>query len=503
MDRSGHPARDRRGGLSGGGTTTAAFADHLAARLGDHAAAPPALAARAQAVFGTDGFAALLAPSSPAAIAEALALCSAEGWPVVPLGALTWPVGLPGTTVRNPASSTASASAAGPASSSAASGASASAAAAYSRPPVLLSTARLDRITEHEPADLVIGVQAGLPLRRLDQTLRASRQWLPLDPPAVIDATIGAVAGLGAAGPLRARHGTPRDMALGIEIATGDGRLVRFGGRVVKNVAGYDGVRLAIGSRGSLGIITAIFLRVRGTPRADRTLALTCGTGIDGSRQGADLARAVRDRMDGDALELIAPAVASRLSGIPADAGWTLLVRVLGSTAAVDDSVDRLHALTGATGAGKGAVTEVPSAIWTALGDLEADARTAILLTGPTTTLPVGIQAAAEAHGPDASGGGWLIAAHAADGVIRMWQPGGPRPHAGHSAADLERLEAASATVGWTMRYDTIRAPGRVGPDGSEPAPGPADADGSDPVRTLTRRLRDVFDPAGILAGST
>ena len=476
MDRAGHPARVRRGGLSSAGTKASGFAAHLAARLGDHANAPPALAARARTAFGTDGFAALLAPSTSDAIAEALALCSAEGWPVVPLGALTWPVITPGAT--------------------------ASAAPASSRPPVLLSTARLDRITEHEPADLVIGVQAGLPLHRLDHALRASRQWLPLDPPAATDATIGAVAAIGAAGPLRAGHGTPRDMALGVEFATGDGRLVRFGGRVVKNVAGYDGVRLAIGSRGSLGIITALFLRVRGTPRADRTLALPCGTGIDGSRRGADLALAIRDRIECDALELIAPALATRLSGIPADAGWTLLVRLLGSTAAVDDSLDRLHALAGATGAGTRPMTDVAAAIWTALGDHEADARTAIRLTGPTTTLAAGLRTAAEAHpGAEAAGDGWLIAAHAADGVIRMWQPGGPRPDAGHSAADQERLGAASATVGWTMRYDAIRTAGPAGADGSDPAPGPADADGSDTVCTLTRRLRDVFDPAGILAG--
>ena len=465
MGRSCHPARVRRGGLSSSGGA-AGFASHLAARLGDQAGAPPALAARARTVFGTDGFAALLAPSSPAAIAEALALCAAEGWPVVPLGALTWPAGLPATAARaEPASR---------------------------RPPILLSTARLDHITEHEPADLVIGVQAGLPLRRLDQALRASRQWLPLDPPAAADATIGAVAALGAAGPLRARHGTPRDMALGVEIATGDGRLVRFGGRVVKNVAGYDGVRLAIGSRGTLGIITAIFLRVRATPRADRTLALACGTGAAGAGRGADLALVVRDRMDCDALELIAPDLAGNLSAIPADAGWTLLVRVLGSTAAVDDAVDRLHGLADATGTAKRAMTEVPAAIWTALGDLEADARTAFQLTGPTTELAAGIQAAAEALAdPDAAGGGWLIAAHAADGVIRMWQPGGVRPDAGHADAALERLGAASATAGWTMRYGALRAAG------------PAESDGSDPVRMLARRVRNVFDPAGILAGRT
>jgi FAD/FMN-containing dehydrogenase len=179
----------------------AEFGALLAGRFGDHGDAPAPLVARAHAAFGRHGFTALLAPPTPDAVAEALALCSAEGWPVVPLGAATW---LPGP-IDKPASLS----------------------------PVLLSTARLDGITEHEPADLVIGVQAGLPLHRLDQALRASRLWLPLDPPAASDATIGAVAALSAAGPLRAGHGTPRDMALGVEIATGDGRLIRFGGRVV------------------------------------------------------------------------------------------------------------------------------------------------------------------------------------------------------------------------------------------------------------------------------
>src|SRR5690606_34511512 len=90
-----------------------------------------------------------------------------------------------------------------------------------------------------------------------------------------IYATIAATIALAAAGPLRASAGTPRDHVLGIEAVSGDGRLLRFGGRVVKNVAGYDAVRLLTGSRGTLGVITSVWLRVRARPVAERSFALS------------------------------------------------------------------------------------------------------------------------------------------------------------------------------------------------------------------------------------
>jgi hypothetical protein len=206
----------------------------------------------------------------------------------------------------------------------------------------------------------------------------------------------------------------------------------------------------------------------------------------------------MRDGVSCDALELISPAVAGRLSRTPAQAGWTLLVRVLGGTAAVDDALVRLHTLAGPIAGRAHQMTDVPAAIWTALSNLEVDARMAIRLTGPATALHAGLQSAVSetpAH-PDAARDGWLIAAHAADGVIRMWRRTGGRSRDDDPAGSLERLAATSATVGWTMRYDTIRAGGRAAPrpDGTQP-------DGPDPVRTLTRRIRNVFDPAGILAG--
>jgi FAD/FMN-containing dehydrogenase len=439
------------------------FAAHLAA-CADAADPPPELVGRARAAFGADGFASLVAPRSPEGVAAVLAACTEENWPVVPVGGATW--------------------------------LSASGSNDQRRPPVLLSTARLDSVTEHEPADLVIGVQAGLTLERLEALLAAQNQWLPLDPPAAPEATIGAIAALSSAGPLIAGHGTPRDMALGVEIATGDGRLQRFGGRVVKNVAGYDGVRLAIGSRGRLGVITALFLRVRGAPKADRTLAIACGPGTDGAQRGADLALAVRDAATCDALELLGPAVATRISGRAS--GWTLLVRLLGSDAAVSDGLDRVRAVAGSFGGERAGLAEVPGTIWTVLTRLEAEATAAVRFTGRPTDLGRGLghlTAHGRADDDDDPGDQWHVAAHAADGIIRAWLSEPLSAPSDGRAETSEPEHWMDGTDSWTMRYDR-RPAGMPGPRSGESGTVP------DGRSELTRRLRAVFDPAGILCGA-
>lgn len=459
------------------------FAEHLAAKIGTGAAAPPELLARVNAAFSPDDFAAVLAPDAADGAAAILAICSAEGWPVIPIGAGTWL----DARARRPAATAHDKSAAS----------TAAASADPTRPPVLLSTVRLNRITEHEPADLVIGVQAGLSLERLTAALAAKQQWLPLDPAAAPQATIGAVAANASAGPLRAGHGTPRDMVLGVEIATGDGRLLRFGGRVVKNVAGYDGVRLTVGSRGTLGLITALYLRVRGAARADRTLSVPCGAGAAGARGGAALALALRDAAECDAIELVSPAVAGR-SGL-GPPGWHLLVRLLGSEAAVTEGLERCHRIVSdglpARPQSGGTAAEVPSAVWESLARLEAGAETAVRLTGPATGLAdvVGALCGQACLADAVSAGradGWLMVAHAADGVIRLWRPeGGSDDMMGHD----EPAEIAAAS-GWTLRYD--RTPLTV-------VTGPRDRRADrDAVRILTGRLRAVFDPAGIMSGA-
>ena len=113
----------------------------------------------------------------------------------------------------------------------------------------------LNRATYYEPDDLVVSVEPGMTLGALQQMLAERRLWLPLDPVGGDCATIGGILSANSAGALRLRYGGPRDMVLGMKIATADGKIVKTGGRVVKNVAGYDLAKLLIGSYGTLGVI--------------------------------------------------------------------------------------------------------------------------------------------------------------------------------------------------------------------------------------------------------
>jgi len=115
---------------------------------------------------------------------------------------------------------------------------------------------------QHEAADLTVVVPATATVAEINNVLGAEGQWLPIDPPHPEQATIGGVLAVGAAGPLRTRYGLPRDLVLGMTVIRADGEIVKAGGRVVKNVTGYDLMRLWCGSLGTLGIITEVALRV-------------------------------------------------------------------------------------------------------------------------------------------------------------------------------------------------------------------------------------------------
>ncbi len=136
----------------------------------------------------------------------------------------------------------------------------------------VVSTTRLDTVHYYEPADLTVTAGAGIGLDRLAKIVEPNGQWLPFDAPGCDAGTLGAAVASGVSGPLRARYGAVRDNVLGLEVVTGDGRILRIGGRVVKNVAGYDLVRLFTGSRGSLGIITRVSVRLFPRGEADETL---------------------------------------------------------------------------------------------------------------------------------------------------------------------------------------------------------------------------------------
>jgi glycolate oxidase FAD binding subunit len=151
-------------------------------------------------------------------------------------------------------------------------------------PDVEISTAGLDRIVEHNVGDLTTVVEAGVPLAQAQATFADEGQMLSLDPPDD-GATIGGIVAAGDSGPLRSRYGAPRDLVVGMTVALSDGTVAKSGGKVIKNVAGYDLAKLFSGSLGTLGAILELSLRLHPLPRDTATAAA-------GSRDPDELARA-------------------------------------------------------------------------------------------------------------------------------------------------------------------------------------------------------------------
>lgn len=160
-----------------------------------------------------------------------------------------------------------------------------------SRPTVWVSSRRFDAILDHSPADLTVRVQSGVLLSALDAEVRRSGQWFPIDPPGGGHVTVGGTVAMGLTGPLAAGTGRLRDHLLGATLVSGRGERLPLGGRVVKNVAGFDVLRLLSGSRGRLGFITEVTLRLYPVPVTDLTLVWNYASAAVGIAHGRQLAR--------------------------------------------------------------------------------------------------------------------------------------------------------------------------------------------------------------------
>ncbi|MDQ3681407.1 MAG: FAD-binding oxidoreductase [Actinomycetota bacterium] len=135
-------------------------------------------------------------------------------------------------------------------------------------PEIDLSSERLDQVVEHNEGDMTAVLQAGVPLARAQEALADANQMVALDPPLGEDgrATIGGVVATGDSGPLRHRYGAARDLILGITVVLSDGTIAKAGGKVIKNVAGYDLAKLFTGSFGTLGLIVEVVMRLHPRP---------------------------------------------------------------------------------------------------------------------------------------------------------------------------------------------------------------------------------------------
>ena len=208
-----------------------------------------------------------------------------------------------------------------------------------------LTTGGLDRILEHETGDLTCTVEAGVRLSALNGVLGKCGQRLSLDPPG--DPTIGALLAGNVSGPLRHRFGAPRDLILGVTLVLADGTIASAGGKVVKNVAGYDLARLVCGSRGRLALIVRASFRLHPLPKATGTLL------IETDDAGTVIARLLRSQLQPSALDVLHPG--------------RVAVLFEGSERAVAAQLAASQALVGGS--------EKDAEIWTESRTRQADAR--------------------------------------------------------------------------------------------------------------------------------
>ncbi|WP_081980669.1 FAD-binding oxidoreductase [Neosynechococcus sphagnicola] len=200
---------------------------------------------------------------------------------------------------------------------------------------LVVSTQRLQNLVEHAVGDLTVTVEAGMQLRELQTRLATAGQFLPLDPLYPETATLGGIVATASAGSLRQRYGGVRDLLLGISLVRADGQVAKAGGRVVKNVAGYDLMKLFTGSFGTLGILSQLTFRIYALPEASQTILLTGAS----DRLAQGLQTLMTTALTPTALDLLSTAMVAALGQKP---GLGLLIRFQTIAAGVEEQTRRL-----------------------------------------------------------------------------------------------------------------------------------------------------------------
>ncbi len=356
-----------------------------------------------------------------------------------------------------------------------------------------LSLTRLNQVVEYEPDDLSVAVQAGIRLRDLQEHLSEHGQFLPLDPPGAGEGTIGSILATNASGPYRYAYGSPRDLVLGLKTLLADGRLTKTGGRVVKNVAGYDLAKLYVGSLGSLALIVEATLKVVPLPIARETLVASCPS----PREAAELALAA----DGlglslRAMELLDGRAAAALlppSGVqtPPDAS-AFVAAAAGSRAAVERSTRDLEGLCRERGVGPAQRLGGGDTFWLALGE-RLRPQAAGELVARSSLLPSQVGPLAERLEGIAAEGNFAVEviAHVGTGVVySRWRADREADLSENGAALVSALTRATGELGGTVVIESCPTELKKHVDvWGEPREDFA----------LMRRIKEQWDPRGIL----
>ncbi len=358
---------------------------------------------------------------------------------------------------------------------------------AWGAPPrrcdLIIDTLRLDKVLEHEAGDLVARVQAGVRIDALAGQLGSAGQQLSLDVPAAPGGagrgTVGGVLAAGAAGPRRLRYGTPRDLSIGITVVLADGTVAHSGGKVVKNVAGYDIGKLFAGSYGTLGLIVEAAFRLHPVPAAAAFVTLDCA--------GMPAAQ-----------ELVAVAVGSPLAPSAAevdrparDAPVRVCVLLEGDKAGVAERSAQLRELLGRAAS----ISASPPSWWGRHGAPAAGGGTLLRITfwaGELAAVHAALDGAAGAAGLDPPVGG-----SAAAGVSYATVPAGAPAAA---VADLVAALRAAAPLGQAGADGPPRRGSVVVLSAPPEVRDVVDVWGPVPSAGLMSAVKDQFDPGHRMA---
>ncbi len=400
-------------------------------------------------------------PGSIEEVCDVMKLAATEHWEVVPAGAMTW------LDAGEPVDAT----------------------------NIIISTRKLNQVLEHEPADLMTVTQAGVTFRDLNQTLAQSGQWLPLDPPdgaANMPATIGGVVATGLGGAQQFGYGGPRRHVIGMKVVLADGSLIKAGGRVVKNVAGYDLCKLFTGSYGTLGTIVEVNFKLRPLPAETST--------VTGSGSRADLLAGARQiieaRLFPVAVEILSPPLAK-------NTGWSdgtdhlALIRFAGSRSAVSHQTTEAMALLQQNSSLTTGRESDDAVIWQSLANLPLsfnENENVVWRVGlRTADVPIFLEQLDRTLRTDNSEPAW--SASVADGRVRVVQTLSHADNEGEAftrqASQIETLRAGANRLGSALILE--HAPAKlkklVG------AWGPIEQTGA-----IMSRIKQQLDPHNILS---
>lgn len=346
------------------------------------------------------------------------------------------------------------------------------------KPGVAVDTTALADVIDYPARDMTITVRAGITLAKLQATLAAENQWLPIDVPHPERATLGGAVVLNTSGPHRFGYGTLRDYVIGISFITDEGAEVKAGGRVVKNVAGYDLMKLQVGAVGTLGVVTQLTLKVK--PKPEESVLFTFGCETADLPGVLDLLHASKSRPC--AVELL-NAAAWRALGNSPPGSWVLAVGLEEKAATLEWQRSTLLAeLRSAPVRGVAEFSGLAAAnLWTVLSDFQSGGDSGLVLRAnvrPSRTAEFAA-AVADSHREV------QIQAHALNGIVHALYPdlGGSADRAAGLVAPLlnraadggGNLVVRRCPAGWKA---VLPVWGRPGPD-----------------RDLMRHVKRTLDP--------